>query len=827
MTSGRKKMNIEEIVSKMTLEEKASLLSGKDFWQTENIDRLGVPSIFLSDGPSGLRKQAAAADRLGLNKSIPATCFPSSSTLANSWNESVTYEVGKALGEEASYEKVSVLLGPGANMKRNPRCGRNFEYYTEDPYLAGKMASGFVRGIQDENNGVSACVKHFAANNQEERRMVIDTILDERTLREIYLTAFEIVVREGKTKTIMSSYNKINGDFTNENQPLMDILRKEWGYEGVVVTDWGGSNDRVDGLRAGNELEMPTTAGETNEEVIQAVKDGRIEEKYLDDAVKRLLKLIDETTKAREDKENFSVEAHHKVAERAAEESVVLLKNDGVLPLDVKKKIAVIGNYAKNPRYQGAGSSIVNPTRIDSAFDLFPDAVEGYIGYEQGFDRYGKKSKKLASSAIKLASSADVIIMYIGLDEVSEAEGVDRPEIKLPQNQIDLIDELSKLSKPIVGVLSCGSVIEMPWVDKLSALVHSSLGGQAGAGATISVLTGKVNPSGKLSETYLYNYEDTPSFKHFPGKMKSVEYREGLFIGYRYFDTTGIAVRFPFGYGLSYTSFEYSDLEVTETGVSFNIKNTGKLDGKEIAQLYIGLKYSNVFRPKKELKGFTKVFVKAGETVKAEIPFDDKSFRYFDISTNKWEIETGDYDIYIGASVKDIRLEGKIHKDGVKNTPYDKKQLISYFTGRVDDVDDAEFTALIGRPIPSPEFDFYKKNRMKLGYNDTVGEIRYARGAFTRFLFHVLNGVYKLMKKTGKRSTANLIEMSVYNQPFRGLSRLTGGAINMPMLDGILVIVNGNFFKGLGIFLKENGKKNKANKLKQKAEKEKQSASAN
>lgn len=797
-------MKYADIINQMTLEEKASLTSGKDFWQSMDIERLGINSMFLSDGPHGIRKQAAAADHLGLNASIPATCFPTAATVANSWNEELGEKVGTYLGEEAVSQKVNVLLGPGINMKRNPLCGRNFEYFSEDPYLAGKMAANYIKGIQSQ--GISACVKHFAVNNQEERRMVIDTLVDERTLREIYLTAFEMAVKEGGTKTVMSSYNMLNGTHTNENLHLMrDILRDEWGYEGVVVTDWGGSNDRVAGLLAGNELEMPTTGGETNVDIINAVNSGKIKEEVLDECVDRLLDLIFTTEEVfKKPQKDFDVEEHHMMAQLAAEESIVLLKNErNILPLKSGTKVAVIGDFAKNPRYQGAGSSVVNPTKLDNTLECLRDTDFVNVGYAPGFERYGKKNTKLLKEACDLAKKADVVLLYIGLDEATEAEGLDRQDMKVPQNQIDLLEAISKVNPHIIAILSCGSAVEMPWITHVKGLVHTYLSGQAGAKAVLRVLRGEVNPSGKLAETYPIRYEDVPSNSQFPGKEVSVEYREGPFIGYRYYDTADEQVRFPFGYGLSYTTFEYSNLKVESDRVTFSLKNTGAVAGAEVAQLYIGKSSDMIFRPKKELKGFKKVFLQPSETQTVTIAFDDKTFRYYNVATDAWEEEAGNHKIFIGSSCVDIKLQDVIMRKGTTAVaPYQKAALPSYFSGKAANVNVNEFETLLGRKVPEAKWD----RSISLGYNDTIAQCQYAKGGFARFAFRLISFAYWFLRKIGKRSTANLIMMSIYHMPFRGMSRMTGGIINMPMLDGILMIVNGHFFKGLNHLLKERKK---------------------
>lgn len=797
-------MKHKDLIKQMTLEEKSSLMSGKDFWQTQNIERLGIESIFLADGPHGIRRQAEAADHLGLNPSIPATCFPTAATVANSWNEQLVETMGVYLGKEAVAQKVNVLLGPGINMKRNPLAGRNFEYFSEDPYLAGKLAAGMIRGIQSQ--GISACVKHFAVNNQEERRMVIDTIVDERTLREIYLTAFEIAIEEGKSQTVMSSYNMLNGSFTNENLHLMrDILRKEWGYEGLVVTDWGGGNDRVMGLIAGNELEMPTTAGETNKEIIAAIKSGKLQVADLDECVDRILELIFTTNTALQaEKAEINEQVHHHMAQKVAEESIVLLKNqDNILPLGKGKKVAVIGNFAQAARYQGAGSSVVNPTILDNTLPNMEQSGLTSIGFAQGFDRYGNKSGKKIAEACALAKQADVVLLYIGLDEVTEAEGLDRQNAEIPANQIELLHALYQVNPNIVAVLSCGAVVEMPWINQVKGLVHTYLSGQAGAKAVLRVLAGEVNPSGKLAETYPLRYADTPSYYQFPGKEVSVEYREGPYIGYRYFDTAKVDVLFPFGFGLSYTSFNYANLQVTREGVSFKITNTGSLAGMEVAQLYIGCQSKHIFRPHKELKGFTKVLLNPGETKSITIPFDNKTFRYFNVKTNQWEVEEANYEIMIGASSTDIRLQGTLFVEGTgAQLPYDASKLPSYYSGNVQKISEAEFESLIGYKVPDAAWDRTKP----LGYNDTIAQCQYAKGFAARFAFHAIVFAHWFLMKIGKRSTANLIMMSIYHMPFRGVARMTGGMINMPMLDGILQMVNGKFFKGLSHLLIERKK---------------------
>lgn len=537
-------MKHQELISKMSLEEKCYLMSGKDFWESRSIKRLDIPSMCLSDGPHGLRKQEGAGDQLGLNPSIPATCYPTAAAVANSWDPELGEKIGECLGNEAAVQGVNVLLGPGMNVKRSPLCGRNFEYFSEDPYLAGKMAAGYIRGIQ--KNGISACPKHFAANSQELRRMASDSVMDERTLREIYLAGFEIAVKESHPKSIMTSYNQVNGVYANENPHLLqEILREEWGFDGFAVSDWGASNDHVEGVRAGSHLEMPTTKGDSDEELVQAVKDGKLSEKLLDQRVDELLDIILSTDKAVKTGKNrgFGNEVYHEMAQKAAEESIVLLKNEeNILPLKKGTKVAVIGEFAKNPRYQGAGSSVVNPTKVDSAMEMISSFDLKVAGYAAGYHRTGPADAVLEKEAEELARNADVVLLYMGLDEISEAEGLDRSHMRLPESQILLLQRLERVNQNIVLVLAAGSAVEMPWLCHCKALIHGYLCGQAGAKAMLRAIMGEINPSGKLSESYPLKYEDVPSAPYFPSKERTAEYREGLYVGYRYFETADVPV---------------------------------------------------------------------------------------------------------------------------------------------------------------------------------------------------------------------------------------------------------------------------------------------
>lgn len=682
-------LKYEKLIRKMTLAEKAVMMSGKNTWETVDFEKYGIPSMVMSDGPHGLRRQAGAGDHLGLNASLPATCFPTAAGVANSWDEALGEEIGEALAEEAVTMGVNVILGPGLNIKRSPLCGRNFEYFSEDPYPAGKMAAAYVRGIQSK--GIAACPKHFAANSQELRRMANDSVVDERTFREIYTTGFEIAIKEGKSKSIMSSYNEVNGVYANENSHMLqEILVDEWDFDGFVVSDWGGSNEHALGVKNGSHLEMPGTGKSGMYDIIHAVENGDLDEAVLDQRLDELLNVIFSTHQATEDAKGktFDVEAHHNLARKAAEESIVLLKNeDQILPLKSGTKVAVIGDFAKVPRYQGAGSAI-----------------------------------------------------------------------------------------------------EMPWYPYVKGIVHGYLGGQAGASAMMNVLTGKVNPSGKLNETYPLHYEDTPAYAYYPSKERSSEYRESLYVGYRYYTNVGKSTRFPFGYGLSYTTFEYKDLKIDAEGVTFTIKNTGNVAGTEIAQLYVGKSSETVFRPVRELKGFVRVELQPGEEKEVRIGFDDKTFRFYDTRTDSWEIESGTYQIMIGENAQQMVLEGALDVKGtVENGGYKKEELPEYFSGKIKDISDEKFRILYGKEIPDGSWSG------EIRMNDAVCQLYYGKGILGKLLCAILKLLLKISDWKGK---PNLNVLFNYNMPIRGYAKMTGGIVTMKMAEALTEMANGHRIKG-------------------------------
>ncbi len=797
-------LRYKEIIDKMTIEEKALMMSGKNTWETQDFEKYGIQSMTMSDGPHGLRRQAGAGDHLGLNASLPATCFPTAAAVANSWDEALAELIGMALAEEAVTMDVNVILGPGLNIKRSPLCGRNFEYFSEDPYLAGKMAAGYIRGIQSK--GIAACPKHFAANSQELRRMANNSVVDERTFREIYTTGFEIAVKEGHARAIMSAYNEINGVYANENSHLLqEILVDEWGFDGIVISDWGGSNDHALGVKNGSHLEMPGTGKSGMNDILKAIYEGELEEEVLDQRLDELLGVIFDTHKSTEEAvhQDFDAEAHNELARRAAQESIVLLKNDdNILPLSsTKAKIAIIGDFAQNPRYQGAGSSLVNPAKNPESFlDVIANSDFDIIGYEQGYVRNKKPNMQKQKAAVELAKKADIVLLFAGLDEASESEGLDREHMRMPDAQNNLINEITTVNQNVIVVLSAGSPIEMPWYSYVKAIVHGYLGGQAGASAMLSVLNGGYCPSGRLNETYPQYYKDTPAYNYYPGAERNSEFREGPYVGYRYYTTVGKKTRFPFGFGLSYTSFEYSCFSVNEDGVLFAITNTGNVKGTEVAQLYIGRKSDTVYRPVRELKGFKRVTLEPGEKQFVTIPFDDKSFRFFDTRTNTWEIETGTYDIMIGKDAEHIIFEEQLMVDGtVPDGRYSSQSTPDYFSGSIRKVRDDEFEKIYGRSLPQNSWNG------DIHMNDAVCQLYYGKGVLGRLICFGLKNAISISKKRGVPSLNLLFN---YNMPIRGYAKMTGGAVTMEMARALTEMANGHRIKGTGHLIKAAVKRN-------------------
>ena len=669
------KRDVKAIIREMTLEEKAGMCSGKDFWHLKGVERLGIPEVMVSDGPHGLRKQAEEADHLGLNESIKAVCFPTACATACSFDRDLLEEMGERIGDECQAEDLSVILGPAVNIKRSPLCGRNFEYFSEDPYLASQMAAAHIKGVQSKNVGTS--IKHFAANNQEHRRMSCSSEIDERTLREIYLAAFETAIKEAKPDTVMCSYNRINGEFASENHWLLtEVLRDQWGFEGYVMSDWGAVNDRVKGLKAGLELEMPGSGGNTDKEIVEAVKNGELEEAVLDRAVERILNIVFKFTDNRQEGK-FDLEEDHKLAAKIAGESMVLLKNEGVLPLPAQgKKIAFIGKFAETPRFQGGGSSHINSFKITSALEAVKEVAE--VTYAQGYDvKEDVIDQAMLNQAVETAKEADVAVIFAGLPDAFESEGYDRTHMRMPDCQNTLISEIAKVQENVVVVLHNGSPVEMPWADQVKGILEAYLCGQAVGQAEVDILFGKVNPSGKLAETIPYKLSDNPSYLNFPGDGQKVEYKEGVFVGYRYYDTKEMPVRYPFGYGLSYTTFEYSDLQLSsdkikdtdKLKVTLKVKNTGNRAGKEIVQLYVADKTGAASRPMKELKNFVKVELQPQEEKTVEMELDKRSFAWYNTDIHDWYAASGEYEILAAASSRDIRLKKTVYVESTTELP--------------------------------------------------------------------------------------------------------------------------------------------------------------
>jgi beta-glucosidase len=788
----------------MTLEDKIAFCSGASFWETKAFPRYEIPAIFMCDGPHGLRKQQGEGDHLGLNASVTATCFPTASAAAATWDSVLLYEMGEAIALEALREKVNVILGPGVNMKRNPLCGRNFEYYSEDPFLSGKLAAAWINGVQSKGTGVS--LKHFAANNQELKRMSCDCLVDERTLREYYLLAFEMAVKEAVPVTVMCAYNKLNGTYCSDNRLLLTgILRDEWGFDGAVITDWGAANNRVEGFKAGLDLEMPGSKGRFDDEVQEAVESGRLDESYINASVSRLLSLIEKTQGTEKPSAGLQ-DRNHALARKIATASGVLLKNEeNILPLAKDGEITVIGMLAEKPRYQGTGSSLVNPTKVENLLN----GVKKYAGkvvYYPGYQLEDVQDEALLREALDGAARAKNIILCIGLTDIYESEGYDRETLSIPKNQIRLLKELAEVNRNIAVVLAGGSVVEMPWLDNIKALLHMQLAGQAGGIAAADLLFGAANPSGKLTETYPLKYEDVVSSSCYGRNPKQVPYYESMYCGYRYFDSADKDVLFPFGFGLSYTTFEYRDPEIQniktwDMNVAFTIKNTGDRDGAETVQLYVRPETCGVYRPRHELKGFTKVFLKAGEEKRITLRLVKRSFAYYNVEQNAWQVEAGAYTVEIGASSRDIRLRQTITLDGTaaQRSGCDpwyytldgipgKKQFVSIYGGYEDMA-----------PVRKGTYNM----------ENSVLEMKDA-SLLCRLIF---KGMEKAVAKIagGKVDYNNpqfrMLMTASADNPMKTNMLFSPDTMTAPFVHFILDSANGHFWRGLFTFLRDRKQK--------------------
>lgn len=790
----------KDLISQMTLKEKASLCSGKDFWHLKSIERLGLPEIMVCDGPHGLRKQNAENKKVGIGNSYPATCFPTAVTTACSWDRDLIYKMGQALAEECLQHGVSVLLGPGVNMKRSPLCGRNFEYFSEDPELAGEMGAAFIAGVQSK--GIGTSLKHFAGNSQEMKRMTSNSIIDERALREIYLRAFEKAVKKSQPWTVMNAYNLLNGTYCSENDWLQNkVLRDEWGFKGAVVSDWGAVNDRVAGLNAGNDLEMPSSGGVNDAKIVEAVKCGVIDETTLDERVDKLIDIILKGAANKKPGYKFDVKAHNLLSRQIAEQSMVLLKNDGnILPLKrvEGEYVAVIGAFADNPRYQGAGSSIINPTMIDSgrrAFNNSPISVK----FADGYDRSGKRKNEDAyiTEACNLAKNASKAVVFIGLTDDYESEGFDRSTMKLPDGHNRLVEAVSRVNDNVIVVLEGGSPVEMPWADDVKAILNAYLGGQSVAPAIVDVLTGKANPCGKLAETYPVCLKDTPTSFRYPDSKEDVQYRESIFIGYRYYDKVERNVQFPFGFGLSYTSFEYSDIKLKKKNltkgegakVTFTIKNTGDVAGSEIAQVYVAKPESKIFRAPKELKGFVKIHLDPGEEKKVSVELDDRAFAFWNTATEDWCVESGEYKILVGASSRDIRLEAAAKmKSEDDETIVDLRESAGvYFDGDPARAREDDFKVIYGGEFKlAPEITSDSLNNSIERSKDK---------GLAKFIYNTVDLAMKPKGGVG----SSMITNTIMQTPIRNYVSMSNGLFTEDMADGLLKVFEGkDVAKGVG-----------------------------
>ena len=788
-------MEYREIIEQMTLEEKIALCSGRDFWHTKDFEKYGISSMMMCDGPHGLRKQEADADMLGVNKSVPATSFPTAASTGCSFDTELLGRIGAAISEEAKANQVGLVLGPGANLKRNPLCGRNFEYFSEDPYLAGKLAAAYIREAQ--NNGIGSSLKHFACNNQEYKRFSSDSILDERTMRELYLTAFEIAVKEGRPKTVMCSYNKINGVHSSDNKKLLtDILRKEWGFDGLVVTDWGAMSDRIKGFAAGCDLSMPGGSDYMEKEAAEAVKNGSLSEADIDRSCERVLALVTEAAKACRQKTEYDKEAHHALAREAAEKSAVLLKNEkNILPIKKNAKIALIGAMAKEPRYQGAGSSHINPTKLENLVELMPQAV-----YAQGCDTAGDTTQELLAEAVKAAKEADTVVVCAGLTDSYESEGFDREDMKMPKGHVQMIEAVAKANPNVVVVLMCGSVVDIPWADRVRGILYMGLSGQAGASAVRNLLYGKANPGGRLAETWPMRYEDCPSANFYGKGKKNAEYREGIYVGYRYYDKADVQVRYPFGYGLSYTTFAYGTPVISkETGespayrVQVDVTNSGSFAGGEVVQLYVGAPQDGIHRPIRELKGFQKVYLAPGERKTVEFLLTDRSFAVW--SDQGFQVPGGSYRILVGGTPDTLISAGTVQLKGQEVT-IPIWQAGSWYKQPAGTVTRQQWEKLLGHTVEEP-----KLVKGSFTMDNTVMEMReYSL---------IMKIMYKAMEATVAKGFGGKADYSIPEFKMMMMSSadcsLSGMQINGGMkghlMEGMLAMANGHFLRGLKLMM--------------------------
>lgn len=790
-------MEYRELIEKLSLEEKIALCSGADNWNTKAFPEYGIPSVFLCDGPHGLRKECVREGSTNLKDSFEAVCFPTASLAAATWDPERMEELGAALAEEMEAEAVSVLLGPGVNIKRNPLCGRNFEYFSEDPYLAGKLAAAWIRGVQSK--GKAACVKHFAANNQEALRMASDSIVDLRTLREIYLSAFEIAIKEGQPKSVMCSYNQINGVYSSDSHWLLtEILRDEWGFSGMVMTDWGAMNDRVEAIRAGLDLEMPGSSGAFDRKVLEAVREGRLSEEALDCCVSRILKLVFSCGCAEKQETGpYDRKAHHNLAVTVAQEGAVLLKNqDGLLPLKREQKVAVVGLFAKEPRYQGAGSSYINTPGVVSVLDALAARKIDYQ-YFEGYEPDGGMNIVLRADAAAGAAQCDAVLIVAGLPEAIEGEGFDRKSLQMPQGHTLLIREVASKNANTAVVLMGGAPVELPWEKDVKGIINLYLAGEGVGEAAVSLLYGEVNPSGKLAETYPLSYEDVPCGEAYGKEAHQAIYAEGLYVGYRYYDTADMEVRFPFGHGLSYTAFTYRDLKVSfDEGccgkASFYLKNSGERDGAEIVQMYIAPRCGGVYRPQKELKGFQKVFLKAGEEKEIVLPLEERSFAYFDVHKGQWEVEAGEYILLIGSSSRDFRLAKRMTLDG---TPPQREKIDKWYYHPEGSPSVKAFETLYGKQVP----EYIPAGKGTYTLQNSLGEMQetsFVCRLIYRFLEKIVSMAAGIRADRRDPNFNMMVEMAETN-PLRVIALLQARRIPMHVAEGLVLLANGSVWRGI------------------------------